>query len=146
MASLLATLVLDKEAMTALQARGDGPPMFRTTLRQLVRTMQRLKTSRAAAAAAGGGLLRANSNMSALGGEGHAGGSSSAGRTFGTSAARWSSSAAGAGNDYRGGWAQARKDQCINLINNISTNCTVVHPEHQWEGYRSCQPAVCCMS
>jgi hypothetical protein len=53
MASLLATLVLDQDAMAALQARGEGPPMFRTTLRQLSRTLARLKASQAAAAAAG---------------------------------------------------------------------------------------------
>jgi hypothetical protein len=52
MASLLATLVLDQEAMSALQARGDGPPMFRTTLRQLARTLQRLKAGHAPEGAA----------------------------------------------------------------------------------------------
>jgi hypothetical protein len=54
MASLLATLVLDKEAMATLQARGEGLPLFRTTLRQLARTLARLKEARAAAAAAAG--------------------------------------------------------------------------------------------
>lgn len=63
MASLLATLVLDQEAMAALQARGDGPPMFRTTLHQLARSLGRLKAARAAeavpeAAAEGAGEAR----------------------------------------------------------------------------------------
>lgn len=104
MASLLATLVLDKEAMDALQARGDGPPMFRTTLRQLARTMQRLKESRAAAA---GGLQRTASNMSAstMG----AGSSLSGARVPRASggAAHASANGATGGLDYRGeaGWA-----------------------------------------
>jgi hypothetical protein len=52
MASLLANLVLDREAMATLQALGHGPPLFRTTLRLLGRTLSRLKEARAAAAAA----------------------------------------------------------------------------------------------
>jgi hypothetical protein len=68
MASLLATLVLDREAMSALQARGDGPPMFRTTLRQLTRTLTRLKSAKAAAAAAAAAQLQ--QELSEAGSEG----------------------------------------------------------------------------
>jgi len=59
MASLLATLVLDKDAMLALQARGEGPPMFRTTLRQLGRTLARLKASQVASDSAGAAITAA---------------------------------------------------------------------------------------
>lgn len=100
MASLLATLVLDKDAMAALQARGEGPPMFRTTLRQLARTLARLKAAKAAAAAAGGAPPPASDTAEGGSRRGSAqgGGGEGDGRREG-----WRETPSGTGEaDYRG--------------------------------------------
>lgn len=108
MASLLATLVLDQEAMAALQARGEAPPMFRTTLSQLAKALGRVKASNAAASAAGGALA-----------------SCDGGGAAGSGAVPTSMRCSSAGHDeYRGGyprWCCGRRTTPCPLLCDVHT-------------------------